>query len=66
MKFLDQAKIYVRSGDGGNGVVALHGRGSLTARVGTAASHCCIRLNDRDVAWLAKHVPNGTRIDIQR
>jgi lipoprotein-anchoring transpeptidase ErfK/SrfK len=52
--------------DGGNGVVALHGRGFLTARVGTAASHGCIRLNDRDVAWMAKHIPNGTRIDIQR
>jgi lipoprotein-anchoring transpeptidase ErfK/SrfK len=52
--------------DGGDGVVALHGRGYLTARVGTAASHGCVRLNDRDVAWLAKHVPNGTRIDIKR
>jgi lipoprotein-anchoring transpeptidase ErfK/SrfK len=52
--------------DGGDGVIALHGRGSLTAHVGTAASHGCVRFNDRDVAWLAKHIPNGTRVDIQR
>src|SRR5437764_9862088 len=52
--------------DGGDGVVALHGRGYLTARVGTAASHGCVRFNDRDIAWMAKHIPNGTRIDIQR
>jgi lipoprotein-anchoring transpeptidase ErfK/SrfK len=52
--------------DGGDGVVALHGRGYLAAPVGTAASHGCVRLNNGDVAWLAKHIPNGTRLDIQR
>ena len=52
--------------DGGDGVVALHGRGYLTAPVGTAASHGCVRFNDRNIAWMAKHIPNGTRIDIQR
>jgi len=49
-----------------DGIVALHGRGYLTAPVGTAASHGCVRFNDRDIAWMAKHVPNGTRVDIQR
>jgi lipoprotein-anchoring transpeptidase ErfK/SrfK len=52
--------------DGGDGIVALHGRGYLTAPVGTAASHGCVRFNDRDIAWLAKHIPNGTRLDVQR
>lgn len=52
--------------DGGNGVIALHARASLTAPVGTAASHGCVRLNDPVAAWMAKHIPNGTRIDIQR
>ena len=52
--------------DGGDGVIALHGRGFLTAPVGTAASHGCIRFNDRDISWLAKRIQNGTRIDIQR
>jgi lipoprotein-anchoring transpeptidase ErfK/SrfK len=52
--------------DGGDGIVALHGRGYLTAPVGTAASHGCVRFNNRDVAWMAKHIPNGTRVDIQR
>jgi lipoprotein-anchoring transpeptidase ErfK/SrfK len=52
--------------DGGNGVVALHGRGYLTAPVGTAASHGCVRFNDGDIRWMAAHIQNGTRIDIKR
>jgi len=51
--------------DGGDGVIAMHGRGSLTAPVGTAGSHGCVRFNDRDISWMAKHIPNGTRVDIQ-
>jgi len=52
--------------DGGQGQVALHARGSLTAPVGTAASHGCVRFRDGDIAWLAAHATNGTGIDIQR
>jgi lipoprotein-anchoring transpeptidase ErfK/SrfK len=52
--------------DGGQGQVALHARGSLTAPVGTAASHGCVRFNDKDIAWLAAHVPNGTPVDVQK
>jgi hypothetical protein len=52
--------------DGGQGQVALHARGFLRDRVGTAASHGCVRFNDHDMSWLAKHVPNGTTIQIQK
>jgi lipoprotein-anchoring transpeptidase ErfK/SrfK len=52
--------------DGGLGQVALHARGSLSAPVGTAASHGCVRFRDGDIAWLAAHVPNGTGVWIQR
>jgi lipoprotein-anchoring transpeptidase ErfK/SrfK len=52
--------------EGGQGQVALHARGTLTAPVGTAASHGCVRFRDGDIAWLAAHVPNGTSIQIQR
>jgi lipoprotein-anchoring transpeptidase ErfK/SrfK len=52
--------------DGGDGVVAMHGRGALTAPVGTAASHGCVRFNDGDIDWMAANIPNGTRIQIQR
>ena len=51
--------------DGGQGQVALHARGSLSAPVGTAASHGCVRFRDGDVAWLAAHVPNGTGVWVQ-
>jgi lipoprotein-anchoring transpeptidase ErfK/SrfK len=52
--------------DGGQGQVALHARGALTAPVGTAASHGCVRFRDGDIAWLASHVPNGTQVWIQK
>lgn len=52
--------------DGGSGEIAMHTRGSLSAPVGTAASHGCIRFNDGDINWVAAHVPNGTPIWIQR
>jgi len=56
----------LRRFDGGQGQVALHARGMLSAPVGTAASHGCVRFKDGDVAWMAAHVPNGTQILIQR
>jgi lipoprotein-anchoring transpeptidase ErfK/SrfK len=52
--------------DGGEGQVALHARGALSNPVGTAASHGCVRYNDREIAWMARHVPNGTPIEINR
>ena len=52
--------------DGGDGQVALHGRGSLSAPLGTAASHGCVRLADSAVAWLAGVIPNGTPLDVTR
>jgi lipoprotein-anchoring transpeptidase ErfK/SrfK len=51
---------------GGSGEVAMHTRGSLSAPVGTAASHGCVRFNDGDIRWMAAHVPNGTPVWIQR
>jgi lipoprotein-anchoring transpeptidase ErfK/SrfK len=51
--------------DGGDGVIALHARGALSNPVGTAASHGCVRFNNGDIAWMARHIPNGTRIEIQ-
>jgi hypothetical protein len=52
--------------DGGQGQVALHARGLLGDPVGTAASHGCVRFNNGDINWLARHIPNGTQIQIQR
>jgi len=52
--------------EGGLGQVALHARGFLRDPVGTAASHGCVRFNDREIAWMAGHVPNGTSVDIQK
>jgi lipoprotein-anchoring transpeptidase ErfK/SrfK len=51
--------------DGGDGQVALHARGSLSAPLGSAASHGCVRFANGDVAWMARNVPNGTPVEIR-
>ena len=52
--------------DGGDGQVAMHARGSLSAPLGSAASHGCVRFADDAIAWLARRLPNGTPVDIVR
>jgi lipoprotein-anchoring transpeptidase ErfK/SrfK len=51
---------------GGPGRVAIHGRGgaSLDDPLGTARSHGCVRVDNSDVAWLAKTVVPGTPVRI--
>jgi lipoprotein-anchoring transpeptidase ErfK/SrfK len=51
---------------GGPGRVAIHGRGgsSLENPLGSAASHGCIRIDNRAILWIAHHVPVGTPVDI--
>jgi lipoprotein-anchoring transpeptidase ErfK/SrfK len=51
--------------DGGPGQVAVHGMdGGLQATPGTAVSHGCIRLLDKDITWLANRINPGTPITI--
>src|SRR3954451_12363777 len=52
--------------EGGDGQIAMHARGSLGARLGSAASHGCSRVADGTVAWLARVIPRGTPIDVVR
>jgi hypothetical protein len=52
--------------NGGQGQVAMHTKGSLTAPLGTASSNGCIRFADRDIRWMAAHVRNGTPVWVQR
>jgi len=56
----------LQSFEGGDGQVALHGRGgaSLADPLGTARSHGCVRMLNRDIGWLARHVPAGTPVRI--
>ena len=56
----------LRHFDGGQGQVAIHARGSLEGALGTAASHGCIRVADREAGWLAARIPRGTVVDIAR
>jgi lipoprotein-anchoring transpeptidase ErfK/SrfK len=51
---------------GGPGRVAIHGRAgaSLLDPLGTARSHGCIRVANRDISWMASHVPVGTPVDV--
>lgn len=53
---------------GGPGRIAIHGRGgaSFADPLGSARSNGCIRVNDRAVNWLARHLPLGTPVRIRR
>lgn len=52
---------------GGPGRVALHGRSgaSLNDPLGTARSHGCVRIDNTDVRWLARHLDTGTPVRIE-
>jgi lipoprotein-anchoring transpeptidase ErfK/SrfK len=50
--------------DGGPGQIALHGVGNLPGRMGTAASHGCIRLGDRAITWLARRIGAGVLVTV--
>lgn len=50
--------------DGGPGQIAIHGRGNLGGRPGTATSHGCIRLSAPAITWLANRIPPGTPVDV--
>jgi len=52
--------------DGGPGQVALHGTTGLTGRLGTFASHGCIRFAPSAITWIAEHVDGGTPIVVSR
>lgn len=50
--------------DGGPGQIAIHGRGALGGTLGTAVSHGCVRLGDRDIRWLAGHILPGAPVEV--
>jgi lipoprotein-anchoring transpeptidase ErfK/SrfK len=51
---------------GGPGRVAIHGRdgASFADPLGTARSHGCIRINNKPVSWMARHLVQGTPVDV--
>jgi lipoprotein-anchoring transpeptidase ErfK/SrfK len=49
---------------GGPGQIALHGLSNVGGRPGTAASHGCVRLPNRDIAWIAQRVGPGAPVTI--
>lgn len=53
---------------GGPGRIAIHGRGgaSFADPLGSARSHGCIRIDNRPVAWIARHLPKGTPVRVVR
>ncbi|MEP6954913.1 MAG: L,D-transpeptidase [Solirubrobacteraceae bacterium] len=50
--------------DGGPGQIALHGTDNLVGRLGSAASHGCVRLSPRAITWLARRVGAGTPVTV--
>jgi lipoprotein-anchoring transpeptidase ErfK/SrfK len=52
--------------EGGPGQIAIHGTDNLSGRLGSAASHGCIRLNTRAITWLAARIGSGVPLTITR
>lgn len=52
--------------EGGPGQVALHGVENLGGTPGTAVSHGCVRLGNREIGWLAARIGPGTPVTIRR
>jgi lipoprotein-anchoring transpeptidase ErfK/SrfK len=52
--------------DGGPGQIALHGLGNVGGVPGTAASHGCLRLDNRSITWLAARIGPGVPVTIRR
>jgi lipoprotein-anchoring transpeptidase ErfK/SrfK len=50
--------------EGGPGQIGIHGVANLGGTMGTAVSHGCIRLANRNISWLAARVPSGTVVTI--
>ncbi len=50
--------------EGGPGQIAIHGVANLGGTPGTAVSHGCVRLANRNIRWLADRVGPGVPVDI--
>jgi lipoprotein-anchoring transpeptidase ErfK/SrfK len=55
----------LQSFDGGPGQIAIHGLENVGGRVGTAASHGCIRVANGNITWLVAQVGAGTPITVR-
>jgi len=52
--------------EGGPGQIAVHGVGNLGGTLGTAVSHGCVRLANRDIRWLAARIAPGVPVTVTR
>ena len=51
---------------GGPGQIAIHGTGNLSAPLGTAATHGCIRLSASAVTWMSKRIGGGVPVTVRK
>lgn len=52
--------------EGGPGQIAIHGVANLGGTPGTAVSHGCVRLSNRNISWIAGRVEPGAPVTITR
>jgi lipoprotein-anchoring transpeptidase ErfK/SrfK len=50
--------------EGGPGQIAIHGVAGLAGRLGTAASHGCVRISGPAVTWLAGRIGPGVPVTV--
>lgn len=58
----------LKSFDGGDGTIGIHGRSgaALADPLGSRRSHGCVRVPNRVIRYLARHVPAGAPVEIVR
>lgn len=49
---------------GGDGQIGIHGLGGIGGKVGSAASHGCVRMSNSSIIWLAARVGPGVRVTV--
>jgi lipoprotein-anchoring transpeptidase ErfK/SrfK len=54
----------LRTFEGGSGQIAIHGLEYLDGALGTASSHGCVRVADKDITWLAARLAPGVPVDV--
>ena len=50
--------------EGGPGQIGIHGVANLGGTLGTAVSHGCVRLANRNIRWLAAQIPPGAPVTV--
>ncbi len=62
---LSSRSYVLREFTGGPGQIAVHGVRNVGGRMGTAASHGCVRLDTESISWLGERIGPGVPVTVR-